>query len=96
MPAVPQVGLNNPPLPQNLAAWPPNPPAPIVGPVAAPIAAPTAGPSAGPVAAHAPNPPAVMGAQQNLPLARQPFNPNWPVHYLGKMDVICPDCRALH
>ena len=54
MPAVPQVGLNNPPLPQNLAAWPPNPPAPMVGfvaaPIAASIAAPLAGPVAGPVA----------------------------------------------
>ena len=81
MPAVPQVGLNNPALPQNLAAWPSNPPAPMVGPVAAPIAAPIAaplaGPVAGPLAAHAFNPPAVMGAQQNLPLA------HWPLIQIG-------------
>ena len=31
-----------------------------------------------------------------LPLARQPFNRNWPVHYMGKMEVICSDCGALH
>ena len=31
-----------------------------------------------------------------LPLARQPFNQNWTVHYLGKMDVACSDCGALH
>jgi Helitron helicase-like domain at N-terminus len=31
-----------------------------------------------------------------LPLARQPFNPNWPVHYMGKMEVVCSDCGALH
>src|SRR6202789_1118790 len=31
-----------------------------------------------------------------LPLARQPFNPDWTIHYMGKMDVVCPDCGALH
>ena len=31
-----------------------------------------------------------------LPKARQPFNPNWPVHSLGKMDVECKSCKALH
>src|ERR1700679_1969916 len=31
-----------------------------------------------------------------LPLARQPFNPNWTVHYMGKMDVACSDYGALH
>ena len=31
-----------------------------------------------------------------LPEARQPFNRNWPVHSLGKMDVECSSCTALH
>ena len=31
-----------------------------------------------------------------LPAARQPFDPLWPVHSLGKMDVQCSDCSALH
>ena len=31
-----------------------------------------------------------------LPLARQPFNPGWTVHYMEKMDVVCPECTALH
>ena len=31
-----------------------------------------------------------------LPEARQPFNRNWPVHSLGKMDVECRSCKALH
>jgi len=40
-----------------------------------------------------PPPPANPDA---LPKARQPFNSNWPVHYLGKMDVECRSCKALH
>jgi hypothetical protein len=28
--------------------------------------------------------------------AFKPFNPNWPVHYMGKMEVQCSDCGALH
>ena len=31
-----------------------------------------------------------------LPPAHQPFNPNWPAHSLGRMDVQCPSCHALH
>ena len=31
-----------------------------------------------------------------IPQARQSFDPSWPVHSLGKMDVPCPDCGALH
>ena len=31
-----------------------------------------------------------------IPAARQPFDLLWPVHSLGKMDVQCPDCGALH
>jgi len=29
-------------------------------------------------------------------MARQPFDPSWPIHSLGKIDVPCPDCGALH
>jgi hypothetical protein len=29
-------------------------------------------------------------------IARQPFDPSQPVHSLGRMDVPCPDCGALH
>ena len=28
--------------------------------------------------------------------AFKPFDHNWPVHYLGRMDVACPNCGALH
>ena len=31
-----------------------------------------------------------------LPLTRQPFDKNWPIHYMGKMEVPCIDCGALH
>jgi hypothetical protein len=31
---------------------------------------------------------------QLLPPAHQPFSPDWPVHYLGQMDVQCPNCHA--
>src|SRR6202161_1126780 len=32
----------------------------------------------------------------NLSLACQPFDPNWQVHDMGKMDVVCEYCQALH
>jgi hypothetical protein len=38
-------------------------------------------------------PPENIGA---LPEARQLFDPNWPVHFLEKMDVVCSSCQALH
>ncbi|PPQ94221.1 hypothetical protein CVT25_006667 [Psilocybe cyanescens] len=34
--------------------------------------------------------------QPLLRAARQPFSHNWPVHNLGKMDIKCPKCGALH
>jgi hypothetical protein len=34
--------------------------------------------------------------QNAVPQARQPFNPNWPVHSLGKMDIKCSSCQAYH
>ena len=40
--------------------------------------------------------PVLPAAAVQLPLARQPFDRNWPVHDMGKMDVPCPDCGALH
>ena len=43
--------------------------------------------------APAPPPPNNIHA---LPKARQPFDPTWPIHYLGKMDVPCSECNALH
>ena len=63
----------------------PAPAAPLV-PVPAPLAIPLPPPS--------PPPPAL--AAHPLPLACQPFDHNWPVHYMGKMDIICTDCQALH
>ena len=33
---------------------------------------------------------------QLLPPARRPFSPDWPIHNLGRMDVQCPNCHALH
>ncbi len=31
-----------------------------------------------------------------LPLACTPFTPNWPVHDMGPMNLVCPSCYALH
>jgi len=42
------------------------------------------------------DPPPLPNNTDALPQACQPFNPNWPVHSLGKMDVVCPNCHALH
>jgi hypothetical protein len=39
-----------------------------------------------------PPPPAVA----QLPEARKPFSPAWQVHDLGRMDVVCSGCGALH
>ena len=38
----------------------------------------------------------VVNVPPPLPLAHQPFNRNWPVHYMGRMDIACSDCGALH
>ena len=38
----------------------------------------------------------VVNVPPPLPLARQPFNRNWPVHHMGRMDIACSDCGALH
>jgi hypothetical protein len=40
--------------------------------------------------------PAAAVPQYDLPLARQPFDKNWPVHNLENMDIPCSDCGALH
>jgi len=63
------------------------PPAPDI-PIPAPVPVPPAPAIPVPAPAPAPQPP--------FPLAWQPFSPNWPVHYMGKMDVPCSDCGALH
>ena len=93
MPA-PPAGLHL-PLPQHHVPVPiPLPPAPVPAPIPAP---PAAMPAPAPVPAPFPlDPPAVIAPQPVLPLARQPFNPDWPVHYMGKMDVVCSHCQALH
>jgi hypothetical protein len=31
-----------------------------------------------------------------IPIARHPFNPEWPVHDLHSMDRVCDACKALH
>jgi hypothetical protein len=91
------MALNNlPPLANPAHAPVPVPvpvPAPAPVPVPAPAPAPVPVPAPAPVPVPAPVPPAPI---PELPLARQPFNRNWPVHYLGKMDVVCSDCHALH
>ena len=43
-----------------------------------------------------PPPPPIPNVPHPLPLTHQPFNPNWSVHYMGRMDVVCSDCEALH
>lgn len=60
----------------------------IVPPVPAPL----------PVPNHPIPAPAPLPGQPALPLpaARKPFDPLWPVHNLGNMDVLCTHCGALH
>ena len=41
-------------------------------------------------------PPPSQANTNELPKAHQPFDPTWPVHYLGKMDVMCKRCNAYH
>ena len=48
-----------------------------------------------PLQPAAPIPPP-LNNQQLLPKAHQLFDPTQPVHYLGKMDVSCRSCNALH
>ena len=43
-----------------------------------------------------PPPPPPPPVVQILPKACQPFDASWPVHYLGKMNVQCTHCNALH
>ena len=31
-----------------------------------------------------------------VPIARTPFDPEWPVHSMGLMNLICSSCHALH
>ena len=45
-----------------------------------------------PPLAPLPDPPSA----EPLPLAYQPFNCNWSVHYMGKIDLVCSHCGALH
>ena len=61
---------------------------------AAAAAAPPPPPPPPPVQPDIPPPP--PNNAQGLPKARQPFDPSWPVHHLGKMDVECRSCGALH
>ena len=49
-----------------------------------------------PAPVHVPPPAPAPAPLPLLPLACQPFNPEWPVHYMKKMDVICPYCQAWH
>ncbi|PPQ92570.1 hypothetical protein CVT25_007312 [Psilocybe cyanescens] len=44
----------------------------------------------------APLPPLLPNVHSLLRAARQPFSRDWPVHNLGKMDVKCANCGALH
>ena len=53
-------------------------------------------PSPPPVIPSPPPVPPVLPIPPPLPLARQPFDPNWTVHYMGIMDIVCLDCGALH
>ena len=93
------------PGPVPVAAAPPQPdladhPVVVLAPAPAPsAAAPQPDLAADPVLAPAPALAPVLAAaamQPHLPLARQPFNRNWPVHNLGEMNIPCSDCGALH
>ena len=81
-----------------LAPPAPAPVAPLNSPAPAPAApapAPAVPPPSPPLPAIPPAPAPALAAHP-LPLARQPFDHNWPVHYMGKMDIMCTDCQALH
>ncbi len=75
------------PLPIHPAPIPAPIPAPVLNPIPAPI----------PIPAPLPAPPQLLGQPAlPLPAARHPFDPLWPIHNLGNMDVICTHCGALH
>lgn len=40
--------------------------------------------------------PGLLPLPPPLPIARYPFDPNWPIHDLGDFDTECPSCKALH
>ena len=72
---------------------PPPPPPPALAPVPVPVPVPAPVPApAPPVPANIP----LLPVAAALPLACHPFNPNWEVHYMGRMDVVCEYCEALH
>ncbi|KDQ32681.1 hypothetical protein PLEOSDRAFT_153646 [Pleurotus ostreatus PC15] len=83
---------NNPPR-QNPPPPPPNPPLPL--PLDPPPLLQPPPPPTPPLA----RPQRQQGRRNRiaqLPKARQPFSAQWPVHYLGKMDLECQHCHALH
>ena len=75
-----------------LPAPPPFPPQQIAPPIAPPLPPPAPAPAPALPPPPAPPPP----NPRVLPKACQPFDLSWPVHYLGKMDIRCIDCNALH
>ena len=87
-------------MPQHIPAPVPVPPIPVFQPhVGAPVPVPVPSvlvlqpPIPDEIAPEiAPEIPAAV----ELPLARQAFDKNWPIHYMGKMEVVCADCGALH
>lgn len=79
-------------------------PAPALPPVPIPIPAPVPAPALAAVPAPAPQHPAQRTVRQwrrrqanMLLIARQPYiEVDHELHYLGRMEVICPNCGALH
>jgi hypothetical protein len=45
---------------------------------------------------HQRRPPADCSLPECWHFAFNLFDHNWPVYYMGKMEVQCPDCGALH
>src|SRR5271163_5345139 len=73
-----------PPMPLPNLLLPYHPPPPLPDPLFAPLPNPPA-----------PQPPHPL-PDPTLPrywcFAFKPFDPNWPVHYMGKMDMLCSNC----
>ena len=78
----------------------PQPAAPVPPPIALPMLyqppPPPQQPLPHPAVLPLPDQPAPTPKPPCWHWAFKPFDHNWPVHYLGRMDVACPNCGALH
>ena len=74
---------------------PPHSPSPPPPPALAPVPVPVPAPGPAPVPPVPANIP-LLPVAAALPLACQPFNPNWQVRDMGRMNIVCEYCGAIH